>query len=1337
MRRALKKSAWVIGFATASAVTLALIVLVAGNSAPGRELIERVTYRLTAGHVKMTGLGGTFPAHLTLAHLQLIDDRGTWLTAEQIALDWSPLALLDWRMQVGALEVARLDMERLPLAQPASGGVSIPRIEVARFSIDVLNLGAQLAGAPATLRVRGNARLRTLQDASADLEAHRTDGDGNYTLHLRFDPARMDATLEAHEPASGPLENILQLPGLGALSASLNLNGPRNAERLTLVLDAGDLRVRAQGSVNLAQYSGDLQYSLEAPAMNPRADIGWRRLALRGRWHGTIAAPDADGHLEIAGLRIAGGIGIATLSADLKASGGHVTAQALVSGLEIPGAQPMLLAQDPLQLDASVRLNEATRPITLAATHRLFSLRAQATSAGQQGATLDLRLPDVARFAALAGQDVHGAATIKAQLVRRRTDVGVTIDADLQGAAGATGAAGAAGWLARLGNRLALQVSAAVSADAVDVERMRLSGRGLTFALSGSANRSARSTPASRAGRGSSMENYIDMLQVRWNLEIADLGFSSSELSGELRASGRLSGAPSALVGDAELSSALSIRGSPPGTVSAVLHARGLPAAASGTVEVHGTLDGAPLDIEAAVDRDAHNGAHAVIRKADWRSAHLEGELSFERSVADGRGQVRFRLGQLGDLERVLGAHLLGSLEGEASLTPTRGRTRARFQLVGRDIVAGPLKGSARLAGEGTMDAVAVEFGAQVPDLYGAAASVSSSAVWNIDARELRVASAVADYRAEEFRLSAPARVSYANGWSVDRVKLGVQDAVFEFAGSLSPALDVRASLRQLKPRLVNVFVPDLLAEGVMDGEAHLRGALDAPTGEIRFNARGLRSASDAAAGLPALDLRASAALAGNSAAIDARFSAGGESTLTVSGSAPLHVDGALDLKILGKLDIALINPLLEARGMRTAGQLAVNATVTGSMTAPQILGAITLAKGSLRDYARGMNLSNISAEVAGSEGRLQVKNFKAAAASGTVTMTGSIGVLQPGIPVDLHIIASKAQPIASNLVTANLDAELHVTGSVLGRIDIAGTMHVNRATIGIPDSLPPEVIVLDVRRRGRSAPSTPVRQIIVGFDVAIRAPREILVQGRGLDAELGGELHVGGTSDAPQFSGYFELQRGSFTIAGRKLDFTAGRVSFDGTGLKKNKIDPTLDFTAPIVLTNGTATLRITGYADAPKFDISSTAGLAQDEIMAQLLFGENASQLSALQAAQVGAALATLSGVGSGVNPLVKLQKSLGLDRLSVGAATTTTATGATENAGTAVQAGRYIAKRVYVEAKQSSTGSSQVQVNIDLTNHLKLQTRLGNGSAITQGVTPENDPGSSIGLSYQFEY
>jgi translocation and assembly module TamB len=215
--------------------------------------------------------------------------------------------------------------------------------------------------------------------------------------------------------------------------------------------------------------------------------------------------------------------------------------------------------------------------------------------------------------------------------------------------------------------------------------------------------------------------------------------------------------------------------------------------------------------------------------------------------------------------------------------------------------------------------------------------------------------------------------------------------------------------------------------------------------------------------------------------------------------------------------------------------------------------------------------------------------------------------------------------------------------------------------------------------------------------------------------------------------SGVFQLQRGSFTIASSKLNFdSSSQIGFDGTGLK-NKIDPWLDFTA----TSNAATLRITGYADAPKFAFTSSTGQSPDEIMSQLLFGETPSQLSALQLAEVGAALATLSGVGgSGGNPLTKLQKSLGLDRLSVGAGTTTTATGATENSGAAIQAGRYISKRVYIEGKQSTTGQSQVEVDVDLTKHLKLQTRLGNGTAI-QGTTPDTDPGSSVGIAYQFEY
>jgi translocation and assembly module TamB len=487
---------------------------------------------------------------------------------------------------------------------------------------------------------------------------------------------------------------------------------------------------------------------------------------------------------------------------------------------------------------------------------------------------------------------------------------------------------------------------------------------------------------------------------------------------------------------------------------------------------------------------------------------------------------------------------------------------------------------------------------------------------------------------------------------------------------------------------------------------------------------------------LPAVQVHATAQLADDTAALNATLNAGAGSQLKASGNVPLNPDGALDLKIGGKLDVGMVNPLLEARGLHAAGKLTVDATVTGNSSAPQVGGGISLSEGSLRDYARGVNLSDIEAEVVGNQAGLLIKSFKATAVSGSVAMTGSFGVLQPGMPLDLKITAKDAQPVASSILTATLDADLHISGKARERIDVAGTIHVIRAKIGIPSSLPPDVAVLDVRRRGKPAPVPGSKPVIVGIDITVRAPQEIIVQGRGLDAEMGGEIHLMGPSDDLVASGDFNLLRGWFTLAGTRLEFKEGRVGFDGAGLRK-KIDPTLDFRAEATQAEYTITLLITGPADAPRFDFSSSPSLPQDDIMARLLFGVPGSQLTALQYAQIAAALATLSGVGgNGINPLVKLQKSLGLDRLTVGSNTSNTATG-TENSGAAIAAGRYLTKRVYIEGKQTTTGTSQVQIDVDLTKHLKLQTRLGNGTAITQGTTPENDPGSSIGLSYQFEY
>jgi translocation and assembly module TamB len=457
---------------------------------------------------------------------------------------------------------------------------------------------------------------------------------------------------------------------------------------------------------------------------------------------------------------------------------------------------------------------------------------------------------------------------------------------------------------------------------------------------------------------------------------------------------------------------------------------------------------------------------------------------------------------------------------------------------------------------------------------------------------------------------------------------------------------------------------------------------------------------------------------------------------LSAVGEAPLAADGQVDMKINGKLDVGVMNAFLEARGQHAAGRLDIDATVTGSVASPQIAGTLDLKNGKVNDYGRGISFSDIAAQIVGNEGALQIKTFTASAPPGTVSMSGSVGVLQKGIPVDLKIVARNAQPIVSKLVTSNLNADLAIKGTARERLDISGSVHLNRTLIGIPNGLPPNVAVLDVRRRGIKTAVVPEKPLIIGLDVAVQAPQEILVQGRGLDAEMGGDLQISGTTDSPLVTGGFDLQRGNFSLATGRLNFSAGRVSFNGAGLK-TKIDPTLDFTAQATIGDTTAIMRITGLADAPRFEFTSTPAKPQDEILALLLFGAPTQQLTPLQLAQVGAALASVSGVGGNgsLNPLVKIQRSLGLDRLTVGSGPPTTPTGT--DSGASIQAGRYISKRVYIEAKQNTAGSSQIEADVDLTKHLKLQTKLGNGTASVQGTTPDNDPGTSVGLRYQFEY
>ena len=1312
MRRSVKILAWTLGGLVLLLILAIGTVLIVGNTSAGRAQIEKLVARLTGGNVRLSGLAGSFPSHLTLEELQLRDAAGVWLTANKIELDWTPWSYLEGRLQIDRLQVASIDMERLPQSSSTTtshGEPSIPRIDVAQASLNVVHLGAKLAGAPASLAANGSAHLRSVSDMLFDASARRIDGDGQYELHLHFDVQRMDGALKLHEPANGPLENILSLPGLGALEATLNLGGLRSAERLDLSLQAGELKGHAEGSLNLNELSADLAFAFESAAVSPRPDLGWDRGVLRGRWLGSLRSLNADGHLEVTRLRVPGQLQAAALTADVAAVQGKADLHAMIQGLRIPGSQPKLLEADPVKIDASVRLDDPARRVELTASHRLFGLKGQAVTAGEQSAALELRLPNLAPFAAYAAQDLRGSAVINAQLAGYPATTRVKLDAN------ATLTPGTQVWAAAVGDRARFEFSGAFKDDMLSIEDAKLSGRALLLSARGSVG-----------GRG---------IDGRWELSLPDLSVVSAVLAGNLKGSGSVQGPLTALAADAKFSSTLSVRGSPSGDLAADVKVRGLPSAPNGTLTAKGSLDGAPLNLDVSMERNAERVIRAVIHQATWKSAHAEGDLNLTTDKQELHGLLTVSVAQLQDLQRLLGLEIAGSLTGNLALQPDGQRTRARLEVDAKDLTLSGLAGSVHLAGEGFTDSFAFKAGVDLPKLNGVAVTLEASGNFNLDAQEISVASALGSYSGQEIRLLEPTRIYFGNGIAVDQLKLGAQKAELDVQGQFSPSLALRASLRQVQPALVNVFLPNLLAAGVIEAHADLHGSFKAPTGEIAVNALGVQSADDAALGLPPANIHITAGLRGHTADIDARLDAGSASQLTALGQAPLAADGDVDMKINGRADVGLMNAFLEARGQHASGQLEINATVTGTVAAPQITGALDLKNGKINDYVRGISLTDIAAQVVGNEGTLQIKSFTAAAAPGTVSMSGSVGVLQKGIPVDLQITARNAQPLVSKLITSNLNADLTIKGTARERIDVAGSMHLNRTLIGIPNGLPLNVAVLDVRRRGTKAPPVREKPLIIGLNVAVQAPDEVLVQGRGLDARMRGDLQIGGTTDSPYVTGGFDLERGTFSLATGRLNFTEGRVSFNGAGLQ-NKIDPTLDFTASAVIGDTTATMHITGLADAPVFDFSSSPSKPQDEIMALLLFGAPTQQLTPLQLAQVGAALASMSGVGgsNSLNPLVKIQKSLGLDRLSIGAGATNPQTG--QDSGASIEAGRYVSKRVYIEAKQSTAGTSQVEADVDLTKHLRLQTRLGNGTAV-QGTTPDNDPGTSIGLIYRFEY
>jgi translocation and assembly module TamB len=956
-------------------------------------------------------------------------------------------------------------------------------------------------------------------------------------------------------------------------------------------------------------------------------------------------------------------------------------------------AAPQLHA--PLALDLSLAGPRGHAALNLALALGAARLAGQGTVGlipQAPSADLAINIPALAPFGAFVGQQIAGSTTM--QLRAARQPNGSTTVA-LDGAVALTQAPYQAAKYVGPDGHFSLRAN--LQNESLSIEQFDASGAAFSASTSGSI-----------APSGFNLKTHLNLPQV------ADL---APGISGQLTQDGTIAGVPQDFAVNALLTGDIRERGVPSGPFSLSINAQHLPYLPSGTLTGSGALENAPLLLDATFARAADGTITLAINNALWRSLDATANLALTPGTYLPTGTANFKLGNLADFQSFSPVPLRGSVNGDFS--HLQGQI-FRLDLDARDLLVTPQLGrvDTTIHALGPTKALAVKAQARIAKLVSAPANLNLAGVLDLDDRSANVNAFSASWRDVNTRLLGPAFIATRPGIVVRHLVLGLNGGRIRLDGQLTPQLAATVNVQDLPADTARFFAPGINATGLLSATATVTGPRDAPSGKLTLTARSLKLHSGEAAALPPADIQASADFTSQRANIHAHLTAGPHVSLAANGLVPLSRTGAINLRLNGLTDLRLLDPLLAARGNIVRGVVTVDMAVTGTPAAPQARGRATLADGSVENISSGLNLTNISAQV-GATGRLiTLEALTATAGRGQITGSGSVDLGRADIPLDVTVKARDATPISSDIINETLDADLHLAGALRGKMALGGTVRITKANINIPRSLPPNVANLRIIYPGQKPPPPPTPLPPVALDLTISATNQIFVRGNGLFADLGGQLHIGGTAEKPEPEGGFDLIRGNLSLAGTTLQFTRGRIGFNGVGFM-----PTLDLEATTVTTeNNTATLLVGGTAARPKITLTSTPPLPSDEILAQLLFDQNTANLTAFQAASLAAALAQLSGVGGGLNPLERVRNVLGLDELSLGGSGT---------GPPSVQAGRYVAPGVYVGASQATNGQgTQANVQINLYKGLKLNTTTGTSS------TGAGDA-SSIGLTYQFNY
>ncbi|WP_186420773.1 translocation/assembly module TamB domain-containing protein [Bosea sp. CS1GBMeth4] len=950
---------------------------------------------------------------------------------------------------------------------------------------------------------------------------------------------------------------------------------------------------------------------------------------------------------------------------------------------------------------------------------------------------LQARLPDLSRLGTLAGRPLKGSANVTADVDAepKKKLYAVRLDGGAESLS-----LGQEALDRLLAGRLSLGGEIRVPASSgLVVNGLRLAGSHVAATADGALG-----------AQGSSL---------RASIAIPDLRRADPKLSGQGAFDATLTGPLDKL--DATLKAAISnatALGRPVPRLALDANLRDLQGMLSGDARLSGEIDGKPATGTLRFAKGDSGGWSVPQLAIAIGSATLAGTLDLDgANLADGTLKLAAR--NLDDLSALALAKLGGRIEADLKLTRPDGgqnldlkasaqrlvapglsldRLAADIAIadalrkplvngnvqVDRAVVAGEPVSAIRLVSTGGADASDISL-----DATARGFSLTSKGRLSI-AGPLRfdLASFTATRAGRRIALARPASfTAIDSGVAIRDLAVALDGGRVTLEGEAGKALDLRFAAQSVPLSAARLVSPTLDLSGTLDAEATIKGTPEAPTGPWRVRIARLVAPQTRAAGLPPVEISGQGALDGRQTSLDASLSAGRFVNLTARGTAPLGGEGALDLSVQGRADAALANARLAADGRRLTGQLVLDLRAGGTLSAPRLSGGATLSGGSFSDALQGVKLTGLEARIAANGPELAIERFAAQTpGGGTLSARGNVRLdPEAGFPGTIRIEGRRAQLVDSGLVRAVADLGLDLTGPLAQRPRIAGRIDVVTIEVAVPDRLPSSLRPVDGIRHvnakgqaaarlaaerkaraaaGRKGARAPAFDAVL--DLTVSAPGRVFIRGRGIDAELGGELRVAGTSAAPALTGGFDLRRGRLNIATQRLDFSRGRLTFTGD------VMPTLDFVAETRAADVTARIIVSGEASAPEFTFSSSPELPPDEVLSRLLFARASGALSPFQALQLAQTAAQFSGAG-GDDVFERIRRSLGVDNLDVQMG----ANGPTVGVSRAISDN--ITLGVKAGAKPEDSG---VSVGIDVTRRLKLQAETNADGSAAVGVGAE---------------